>query len=273
MTPTRVAVLVGMLVVTPSFTVQAASQSEGAESRGIQGQHQVTGTIERIASGQIEVNTGEVQPRYIPLNEAKEKGLPELKPGDRLDITLNDQNLIVDYHLADASGRPAAGSEHRIVKGRIAQPLVIGHDQAILRTEDGREEGFEIRSQARSKVASIPVGVDAVFLLDETNKIVDVTFEDRDALKRAEERPDKKSPIKGAHRRVVGTIVESPTKDQVTIRTADGKERPYAVRPLVVDKLTTLSKGELVVLLVDDENKVMDIAIPPAEESGKGPAR
>jgi hypothetical protein len=35
------------------------------------------------------------------------------------------------------------------------------------------------------------------------------------------------------------------------------------VRPLAQRRPTTLSKGDAVVLLVDDENKVTDVAIPP----------
>jgi len=40
----------------------------------------------------------------------------------------------------------------------------------------------------------------------------------------------------------------------------DGKERSYEVRPLIEERLRTLSKGDSVVLLVDDEDKVTDVA-------------
>ena len=120
-----------------------------------------------------------------------------------------------------------------------------------------------IRSQARSKMASIPVGTDAIFLVDETNKIVDVNFSNKEAVSRAGETPEKKSPLKGAQRRVLGTIAEPLADNQITIRTHDGKEQPYQVRPLMRDKMGHLSKGEAVVLLIDDEDKVVDMAIPP----------
>lgn len=178
----------------------AASQAHDSDTKTLQGERQVVGTVEEVKSDQIRVNTGEVQPRYIPLNQAKEKGLPEIKKGDTLAITVNDQNLIVDYHLANESGEPLEHAKHQIVKGQIAQPLVIGHDEAVIRTQDGKELSYVIRSQARSKMASIPVGSDAIFMVDESNQIADVTFASTDAAKRAAEMPEKKSPLKGAPR-------------------------------------------------------------------------
>jgi hypothetical protein len=243
----------------------AASQPHDSDTKTLQGERQVMGTVEEIKSDQIRVNTGEVQPRYIPLNEAKEKGLPTIKKGDAIEITVNDQNLIVDYHLVNESGQPLEQAKHQVVKGQIAQPLVIGHDEAVIRTDDGKELSFTIRSQARSKMASIPVGTNAVFLVDETNKIVDVNFSNQEAVSRAGETPEKKSPLKGAQRRVLGTIVEPLVDNHITIRMPDGKEQPYQVRSLTQDKMGKLTKGEAVVLLVDDENKVVDMAIPPQE--------
>jgi hypothetical protein len=121
----------------------------------------------------------------------------------------------------------------------------------------------------RSKMASIPVGTEAVFMVDETNKIVDVNFADKKAVDRAGETPDKKSPLKGAQRRVLGTVVEPMAENQIKIRTADGKEHPYEVRSLMREKMGHLSKGEAVVLLIDGENKVVDVAVPPQEKSMK----
>jgi hypothetical protein len=31
--------------------------------------------------------------------EATDKGLPTLKRGDQIKVAINDQNLVVDYHL------------------------------------------------------------------------------------------------------------------------------------------------------------------------------
>jgi hypothetical protein len=56
-------------------------------------------TVEEVKSGEAKVDTGEMQPRYLPMNFRKAKGLPALKKGDRVEIVVNDQNLIVDIHL------------------------------------------------------------------------------------------------------------------------------------------------------------------------------
>jgi hypothetical protein len=76
----------------------------------------------------------------------------------------------------------------------------------------------------------------------ELDKIVDVTMGTSEAVHRAAELEHK-----------------------VFIRTEDGKERPYEVRPLVQQRLAKLSKGDAVVLLVDEENKVTDVAFLPKE--------
>ena len=67
------------------------------------GHRVIFGTVEAIAGEQIQVNTGELQPRFLSLKIAKEKGLAEIKPGDRLEITLNDNNAPVDYHPSEAT--------------------------------------------------------------------------------------------------------------------------------------------------------------------------
>jgi hypothetical protein len=141
--------------------------------------------------------------------------------------------------------------------------LDTGHDKAVIKTPDGKEQSHLVRPVARSKVASIPVGADAVFLIDELDKIVDVTFASAEAAHRAAEQGQLKSPLKGNLSRVVGSIVETLKDDKVAIRAEDGTVSSYEVRPLAQRSLQTLSRGDLAVLLVDDEGKVTDVAIPP----------
>lgn len=69
--------------------------------------------------------------------------------------------------------------------------------------------------------------------------------------------------MKGNLSRIVGVIVKPLKDDTVVIRTEDGKERSYPVRPLIQQRLTAVSKGDSVVLLVDDEQKVTDVAFTP----------
>lgn len=198
------------------------------------------------------------------MKAAKGKGFPKIKIGGVIELTVNDQNLMVDYHLLDQSGQPV-GHKHQILRGQLAQPLVIGHDRTLIRTEDGKETSYRIRTQARSKMASIPVGVDAVFMVDETNKIVDVTFASKDAAERAGQMPEKKSPLKGAQERVLGTVITPLQESRITIRTRDGQEQHFEVRPSMRKRKAALPKGEKIVLLLDGDNQVADVAVPRGE--------
>ena len=221
------------------------------------------GTVKEVRGAQAQIETAKRQPRFIPMGVRKAKELPELKKGDRVEITVNDQNLLVDVHLIGES------SYHRVVQGQLAQWLVTGHDRAVLRTTRGKEASHFIRPVARSKVASIPVGVDAVFLIDELDRIVDVTFGSKEAVHRAAELWQKKTPLKGNFDRITGVILKPLDNNKIAIRTEEGKEQPYEVRPLAQERLAKLGKGDAVVFLVDDENKVTDVAIPPSSSTGK----
>src|SRR5262249_197340 len=175
----------------------------------------------------------------------------------------NDQKLLVDVHLIGES------SHHRVIQGQLAEPLVTGHDRAVLRTTRGKEESYGIRPVARSKVASVPVGVDAVFLIDEMERIVDVTFGSKEAVHRAAELWQKKSPLKGNLERIAGVILMPLHQNKVVIRTDAANHQQYQIPPFVQPRLKALSKGEAVVLLVDEENMVGDVAIPPRSSVGK----
>lgn len=238
----------------PSQTSQQTDR--GQES--IQGNRTVIGIVRKISGDQIEVNIGEVHPRYLPFMQAKEKGFQDIKAGDKLRIIINDQNLLVDFHPLDQQ------SDHRLIQGRVAEPLVIGHDEAVIRGDNGQEEMFRVRPMVRSKMASIPMGTEVLVLLDETNQIADVTSS-KEALGEQKAEAAIKSPLKGAHERVPGTIVERLQADRIRIKTDAGKDMRYEVRPLAQDKLAKLNEGQAVILLVDGDQKVIDVAVPPRE--------
>lgn len=235
----------------------AAAEVPGKDPQLLSENRVLLGTVEEIRSDQAKVNIGEGQPRYIPMNVRKDKGLPELKVGDLIEITINDQNLLVDVHKAGEA------SHHRVVRGRLAEPMPTGHDKAVIRTTEGKEETHLIRPVAKSKVASIPVGADVIFLIDELDKIVDVTMGSVDSVHRAADLGQQKSPLKGNLDQVSGKILKPLKDNTIVIRTEDGKEHSYQVRPLIQPRLATLSKGDAAVLLVDQENKVTDVAFQP----------
>jgi hypothetical protein len=173
----------------PTATLASAGATpEEAHHQLLPGDRVLLGTVEEVRSDQARINTGEVEPRFIPMNVRKDKKLQELKKGDRVEITVNDQNLLVDVHVPGESGH------HRVIRGQLAEPLETGHDKAVIRTTNGKEESHFVRPVGRSKVASIPVGVDAVFLIDELDKVADVVFADQAAVERAEALWQKTTP-------------------------------------------------------------------------------
>lgn len=248
--------LLTMLLLPPASVALAAAMFEDTPQL-LAGDRVLLGTVEEIRSDQARINTGEVEPRFIPMDVRKEKRLPVLKPGDRVEITVNDQNLLVDVHV------PGESSHHRVVRGHLADTLETGHDKAVIRTTNGQEEEHVVRPLARSKVASIPVGVDAVFLIDSLDKIVDVTFGNKEAVHRAAELWQKKAPLKGNLSRIKGVILKPLENNAITIETAVGTEHRYTVRPLGQQRLTQLSKGHAVMLFVDEEDQVTDVALVP----------
>ena len=221
------------------------------------GSRVLLGTVEEVRSDQAKINTGEGQPRFIPVNERKEKGLPDLKRGDVVEITVNDQNLLVDVHKEGESGH------HLVIRGQLAGPMEIGHDKAVIRTKNGTEESHLVGPVVRSKVASIPVGADATFLLNELGNIVDVTM-GIESVHRAADLGQQKSPPKGNLTRIDGVVEKALHASTISVKTEDGKAHTYEVRPLIQERLAKLSKGDAVVLLVDDEKKVTDMSFVPS---------
>lgn len=217
------------------------------------GHRLLTGTVDSISGGLVRVNTGELLPRFLSQREAAEKGVMPLKRGDKLQVVLNEQNLVVDYHL------PGQERWHRIIRGRLAQPLPVGHEWAVIRQEAGTEEALSVRPLARAKVSAIPVNVPAIFLTDGANRIVDATFGSEEGLLR-QTADWKRMPPKATYRRVEGTLLR--IEDRVSIRTAEGKEQSFETRPYVREKLTALPGGSSITLLLDDEDKVADLAKP-----------
>ncbi|MCS6296864.1 MAG: hypothetical protein H8K09_11565 [Nitrospira sp.] len=265
----RLATLIGitaMFLGLPA-TITSAYGAEASKEGGSQlredaetllnGNRTVLATILAVTSDQIKVDIGEVQPRFLPLKQAQQKGFPKLSEGDDLLVVVNEQNLLVDYHPLDGES-----SAHTIIRGALTQNLPVGQETAVVLNGD-KEQSFTIRSQARSKVAAIPLGVTAVFLIDETNQIADVSVSRHQAAGSHGMHSHQSSPIKAAHKQVEGIITTPLRSNKIAIRTTDGADKPYEVREILQSKLAGLRSGDAVVLLIDNDNKVIDVAIPP----------
>ena len=136
----------------------------------------VTGTVQHVKSGVIQVNIGELEPLFLSVQAASEKGMGSLKPGDKLKLVMSNENEPIDFHLADQPGWDVA------VKGRLLQPLIGDLRWAVLQTDLGMNTPYEVAESARQKVQNIPVGVPALFLLNRHDVIVDATVGNEYAL-------------------------------------------------------------------------------------------
>ena len=213
----------------------------------------VLATVEEVAGDQVKVHTAEVMPRYLSVKQAQEKGFWPLHKGDRLHIVVNDQNMVLGYHQVGDMGL------HRIIYGRLSQPLMVGQEWAAIQPEGKDEQMYRVRALVRSKLAGIPIGLPAVFLIDETNQIMDTAFGSDEALRAAANGWQGSSP-KGVNRQLAGTIVKAMGNGEVTIRTEHGLDLTVEIRSFLHNKIENVPIGETIILLLDDEDKVADIA-------------
>jgi hypothetical protein len=243
-----------ILQAWPATTWAQEENAIPGDQTPLAGQRVIAGTVEEVRGEQAKVDTGEGQPRFVPLNIRKEMGLPELKKGDQVEIIVNEQNLIVDVHV------PGENPQHKVVRGTLAHPLRTGHDKAVIQSIEGKEESHFIRPLARSKVASIPVGTDAVFLIDEKGQIVDAIFSSGEGVEKAQHLSKKKSPLKASFKKVTGVLTQALQENSISIKPNGNGEQRYEVRPLTQEKFKNLSSGQVVVLFIDEENKVTDVS-------------
>ena len=223
--------------------------SEPTESH-LPGNRLVAGRIESIRGNQIEIDIGTVQSLYVPLRPAKAKG-QTFEVGQPIIVTLNDHNAVVDYH------HPSERSDHEVVRGKLSTPLTVGLDKAVIETEKGTKT-FMVADRAKGKLTAIPVGAEAFFLADETGHLVDAQLASAKAVR--ESARNNKARIKGAHEQLRATFKGKGAEDTLKI-TAQGKEREVPFRP-PLEKLDHLQPGQDVVLLMDDQGYVLEIATP-----------
>lgn len=139
----------------------------------------------------------------------------------------------------------------------MTTPLTVGLDKAVIETKDGTKT-LMVTDRAKGKLAAIPVGVDAYFLADESGQLVDAQLASSEAVR--ESGQNNKARIKGAHEQVRATFKGQGGEGKLKIAEA-GKEREVPFRP-PLEKLDRLKPGQDVVLLMDDQGYVLEIATP-----------
>lgn len=223
--------------------------SEATESH-LPGNRLVAGRIVSIRGNQMEIDIGTVKSLYVPARPAKEKG-QTFEVGQPIIVTLNDHNAVVDYH------HPNERSDHQVVRGKLSTPLTVGLDKAVIETQEGTKT-FMVTERAKGKLTAIPVGVEAFFLADESGQLVDAQLASAEAVR--ESGQNNKARIKGAHEQLRATFKGKSAEDRLKIA-EQGKEREVPFRP-PLEKLDRLKPGQDIVLLMDDQGYVLEIATP-----------
>ena len=221
-----------------------------ATDTNLPGDRLVTGRIVSIRGNQMEIDIGNVKSLYVPLRPARVKG-QTFEVGQPIIVTLNDHNAVVDYH------HPNEQSDHRVVRGKLTTPLTVGLDKAVVETSEGTKT-FMVEDRAKGKLTAIPVGVEAFFLADESGKLVDAQLASAQAVH--ESGQNNKARIKGAHEQLRATFKGKGGQDTLKIA-EQGKEREVPFRP-PLEKLDRLKPGQDVVLLMDEQGYVLEIATP-----------
>lgn len=228
-----------------------------ATHQELPGERVILGRVTSIRGGQIVVDIGEVQPLRVPLKSATDKG-QSFEAGDFIIVTMNDHNAVVDYHHARNHAR------HQVIRGELTTPLTVGWNKAIVRTEAG-EQGFWIASQARAKLEVIPVGVEVIFLADETGQLVDAQLASEESVQRSAQNGEgsthSKAPTKGAHAQLPA-VYHSATADRIRVTIPSDRSKTELPIRHPLRKLEQLKAGQEVVLLMDDDGYVLEIATP-----------
>lgn len=126
------------------------------------------GTVVAIRAQEVQVNTGDLMPRFLSLRQAGDKHRTTPRVGDTLLLVVNDQNNVIQYHLY--------GQEewHLIVNGKLLKPLSREQYWVLIQFQSGQVKTTPIDPDIWNKVAVLPVGTTATFLLDNTHTVIDV---------------------------------------------------------------------------------------------------
>ncbi len=219
-------------------------------SNSLPGNRLVLGRVLEIRGALMEIDIGNPQPLHIPSKPAQLKG-QSFTSGDSIVVILNDHNAIVDYHHRGEESR------HQVWYGRLTTPLTVGLDKAIVETEEGIKT-FLIATRAKAKLTAMPVGPELWFLTDETGFVVDAQLAGERAVE--ESAKGNKAQIKGAHHQR-SVVFQGITSDGRLNVSEEGREQVVPYRP-PLPKLNRLRAEQEVVLLMDDQGYVFEIATP-----------
>lgn len=139
-----------------------------ADQAGPRTHKELTTVVTRIQSGLIFLQPAAgLQNRAISLKKAERMGLEDARAGDKVTLTVDESNVLLDIHK---TGAEPAG--HSLLTGRLsyADPF---WEVLELSTADGTRS-FAVDSVAGSKLSVLKEGSPVRLELDEDNMVIDI---------------------------------------------------------------------------------------------------
>lgn len=152
------AVVGGAVLLGTTSLAVAAEKGKGHEAH----KHFKGEVIEK--AGALAIKTEEGTTYQLSENEARRQGR-EFKAGDKVEVSVNENNAIVDVHL---QGEKA---EHKFVTGKL---IHVGRmkKEIKLQTAEG-EQSFPLLLQ-ETKTKDLPEGTEVTVELNEAGTVIDL---------------------------------------------------------------------------------------------------
>lgn len=148
-------------IVSGALLSGAASSSAAEEHKAFH-KHFKGEVVEKV--GSLEIKTEDGTTYQLRPTEAGRQGRA-LKPGDNVDVTVNENNAIVDVHLEGEKGK------HKLVTGKLVH---VGKmkEEIKLSTAEG-ERTFPLLLQ-ETKTRAIAEGTEVTVELNEAGTVIDL---------------------------------------------------------------------------------------------------
>jgi hypothetical protein len=146
-----------VLLATASLAV-AAEKGKGQEAH----KHFKGEVIEK--GGGLAVKTQEGTTYQLSENEARRQGR-QFKAGDKVEVTVNENNAIVDVHMEGEKG------EHKFVAGKLVHVGKM-NKEIKLKTAEG-DQTFPLLLQ-ETKTKDLPEGTEVTVELNEAGTVIDL---------------------------------------------------------------------------------------------------